>query len=215
MDRRFAFHTPEQITGDTIVRMIVSPVDLISHIGGALGELLEENNWDEIGVTIDETIKAVQTMVDFFYGPSLVGMVASFVGELPLGWLLLDGSTISQSDYPELAAVVPSSWLSGSDIILPNIADSFVVGAGNLYNLGTEGGETNHTLTIDEIPSHNHTYQPPAINLDVEGPGVPDAGATVLGPISNTGNTGGGESHNNVPPYLALNYGVFSGRDYV
>lgn len=214
VDRRFAFHTPVQITGDVIVRMIASPVDLIPLVGGALGELLNEDNWDEVGVTIGETIKAVQTMVDFFYGSPLIGMVCPFVGVIPMGWLMLDGSSILAADYPELAAVVPEDWLSGDDIILPNVADSFIVGAGNLYDLGTEGGETNHLLTVDEMPSHSHTYQPPALNLDIEGPGVPDAGATVLGPISNTGSSGGDEGHNNIPPYLALNVAVFSGRNY-
>lgn len=197
------------------MRMIACPIDIMPIVGGALTDLINENLYYEAGVTIDETVKEIQDMVDFFYGSYLVGMVSTFVGVIPSGWILLDGSVLLQSDYPELTSVVPAAWLSGSDINLPDISDSFVVGAGNLYDLGTEGGETNHVLTVNEIPSHSHTYTPPTVNPDLEGPGVPDVGATVLGPPASTGTAGSGDAHNNVPPFLALNYAIFTGRDYV
>jgi microcystin-dependent protein len=209
-----AYHTPITLTGTTVVRPIVVPVSLLPHVGGALSELLFESNWFQPtgNATIEDVINEIFTIMEFFYEPFLVGCISHFVGNIPIGWLPLDGSSVDADDYPELAAVVPSGWVSGGSINLPDCRNSFLVGSGSTYSIGDTGGEAAHTLTIDEVPSHTHTYQPPAINLDVEGPGVPDAGATVLGPVTNTGATGGGNSHNNLPPYFAATIAIFAGR---
>ena len=36
------------------------------------------------------------------------------------------------------------------------LKDRFLLGGGGSYTAGTTGGETNHTLTTAELPSHNH-----------------------------------------------------------
>lgn len=36
------------------------------------------------------------------------------------------------------------------------IKDKFLLSAGDTYSGGSEGGEAEHILTIDEMPSHNH-----------------------------------------------------------
>ena len=38
------------------------------------------------------------------------------------------------------------------------IKDTFVLAAGDTYEAGTTGGEATHTLTINEMPSHTHTF---------------------------------------------------------
>ena len=86
------------------------------------------------------------------------------------------------------------------------ISDAFLVGAGNLYNLGTTGGEAEHTLTIDEMPSHTHPMQ----GYWNTGTGSNSARArniTSGDPVDNSAMlaTGGGQAHNNIPPYLAVN----------
>lgn len=211
-DRLSAFQTPPTLTGAIAMRMVIAPVEFMAYVGEVLSYLSNPDNWDLFGsVTVEEAANEGIKMLDFFYDYSLVGMVSFFAGVLPDGWIALDGSTISQSDFEDLAAVVPADWLSGSDIVLPDTTGRFLAGSGAGFDLGGLGGESEHTLTVAEMPAHTHTYQPPAINPDVEGPGIPDVGATILGPLSNTGSAGSGEPHNNMPPYLVLTAAIFAG----
>lgn len=122
--------------------------------------------------------------------------VATFNRVYPVGSIYL---SINNTDPADLFGI--GTW--------ELITDKFLLGAGNDYNGGTTGGESTHTLTVDEIPPHSHTFQ-----------GVND-GTTVQ---TSTGsypakiyqdhapnwpgyfinNTGGGQAHNNMPPYLAV-----------
>lgn len=75
------------------------------------------------------------------------------------------------------------------------------------YGLNTKGGEEKHTLTIDEIPEHNHFV---AGNVTGEGhlsTGYFDARAQATNTTNwglETNNTGGNAAHNNMPPHLAV-----------
>ena len=90
-----------------------------------------------------------------------------------------------------------------------NITDRFLIGAGGSYTLGSTGGEANVTLTVDEIPPHDHV--PNVYNIEMDAP----SGELVVAPAKvnarhniegyPTQNAGGGQPHNNLPPYIAVN----------
>lgn len=92
------------------------------------------------------------------------------------------------------------------------IQDRFLLAAGDNYQNGTTGGAATHTLTTEELPSHNHgfldhwttaygsgsKYKSVALNGDGEGS---DA---VKNDRSCTADAGGGQPFNILPPYLAV-----------
>lgn len=86
------------------------------------------------------------------------------------------------------------------------LEDSFLVGAGNTYALGATGGEATHTLTVDEIPSHQHGLGARSGSTTGSYYGqVPWCGNAGTQKDIQTLLTGGGQAHNNLPPYTAVN----------
>lgn len=89
------------------------------------------------------------------------------------------------------------------------IKDTFLLAAGDAYGLGSIGGEATHILTIDEMPSHAHSYKRHEFNrTDTD----PETGEDVFGAnnktlgarMGETESIGGSQPHNNMPPYLAV-----------
>lgn len=123
------------------------------------------------------------------------------------------GLTIDDTSVCNLIYPVGSIYLSVSSID-PNLLfggtwyqlkDKFLLGAGDIYNAGSVGGEAEHTLTTDEIPTHNH----PLHFCDGTGPyaSIPQgSGANEYYAIhpNTIQNVGGSQPHNNMPPYLTV-----------
>lgn len=82
-----------------------------------------------------------------------------------------------------------------------------LIGAGTsdqTFTAGVTGGESNHTLSIPEMPSHNHTGQ---LNASPQSGSSTDCAdqSGGQGPIYyTTNNTGGGGTHNNLQPYIVV-----------
>ena len=124
---------------------------------------------------------------------------------IPAGWLLCDGRTVV---------------VDGTAVTSPDLRGRFVLSYGqgplNFENMtvGATGGEQNHTLTISEIPSHTHSTNSDAPSTGLvtrtgNNTGVEfDNSSGELDLINASSltinSTGGGEAHNNMPPYYVL-----------
>lgn len=58
------------------------------------------------------------------------------------------------SIYISVNSTSPASLFGGTWEILNDV---FLLAAGSYANAGTFGGEAAHTLTVDEMPAHNHS----------------------------------------------------------
>jgi microcystin-dependent protein len=128
----------------------------------------------------------------------------------PVGYLLCNGQILSKTQYQRLYNVVGNSYWDGTTVLtssqfqLPNFNGRVPVGLNasdtNFATLGKFGGESTHRLTINEMPSHNHSYVSPTSSQNSASGSstrANTAGAT-------SGNTGGDQAHNNLQPYLVI-----------
>jgi len=137
------------------------------------------------------------------------GTILDFAGNTPPSeFLECNGQAVSRTTYSTLFAVIGTTWGVGdgsTTFNLPNLQRRVLVGSGGtgtatLANtLGSVGGAETHTLTINEIPSHNH-------NMVGGYNGYPLQSYSSTWPVAGTyqsgnyWNQGGGASHNNIQP---------------
>lgn len=149
----------------------------------------------------------------------MIGAIVPYATQTPPpGTLACDGSEYLRADYPDLYAALDSRYQIPAGIfnpedkfITPDFRGRFILAAQQSgdYAPFTEAGEAEHTLTENEMPNHAHTYEQVNFNLDLEAPGAPDilgAGTPLL--PTQTSAVGGGQAHNNMPPFIALNYAI-------
>lgn len=101
--------------------------------------------------------------------------------------------------YLSTSSTSPQTLFGGT---WQRIQDRFLLCAGSTYKAGKTGGEASHTLTIDEIPAHTHDIVGDV--LDWGTGGRPYFGTGQYDDTVKTSSVGGGQAHNNMPPYLAV-----------
>lgn len=122
--------------------------------------------------------------------------------------LEINGKTIFDMVYPvgsvyvSVNATNPSALFGGT---WEQIKDRFLLSAGATYKAGATGGEATHILTVDEMPRHNHSID----NLNASGSTTPYMTVQAQEKKGYGGNvqtffTGGGQAHNNMPPYIVV-----------
>lgn len=116
--------------------------------------------------------------------------VAQFVNMIyPVGSIYMSASSTSP------ATLFGGTWKS--------IGGRFLLGADATYAAGSTGGEATHTLTVSEMPSHNHSVYGGLEVTSINTNSLAMSGEKVTS-YKLTGAEGGSEAHNNMPPYLAV-----------
>ena len=128
------------------------------------------------------------------------------------GQIFLKEVNVAQLVYP-VGAIYMSTVATNPKTLFgfgtwEQIKDTFLLAAGSTYTGGSTGGEAAVTLTTKQIPSHNHAiwYPNESAGNNSAQIGYPSVASksTYYAVGSNTGDVGGGEAHNNMPPYLAV-----------
>ena len=91
----------------------------------------------------------------------------------------------------------------------PNLSGRFVVGydaSNSDYDVDDTGGAESVTLTLNQIPAHTHTYIDQYVVIDNGYRPWPASNNDCAARNVNSGSAGGGQSHENRPPYYALCY---------
>ncbi len=185
-----------------------------------LAVLAEAHNraaWDtdEIGGLTDAQYDTIDEWMsgaayDMMQNEQIGQLFWTIADTLPIFCLELDGDTYAKVDFPSLYEKLPSAWKTATEFTLPDWRGKMPIFAGGGFTVYDIGGETDHTLTGNEMPAHSHIYTPPTLNLDFEAPGAPDLLAAGIGIATSTSSVGGGAAHNNMPPYIALKVGVIA-----
>jgi microcystin-dependent protein len=148
----------------------------------------------------------------------------------PKGWALCNGQILSIQQNAALFSLLGTTFGGNGTqtFALPNLQGRTPIHLGSGYAEGQVGGEPAHTLLSTEIPAHIHQAQgvstpaslePAAGNVWAESSGNPfAASANATMSAAALGQTGGSQPHNNLQPYLVLNYvialqGIFPSRN--
>ena len=139
-------------------------------------------------------------------GGLLAGIISPYAGSsAPAGWLLCDGSAVSQSTYANLYAICGTTYGNpgGGNFNLPDLRGKIPVGLSSdteFNALAKTGGEKTHQLTTAELASHTHSLTSTDANSPQVSPGY--RFGQNYGAAQSTGSTGGDTAHNNLQPYI-------------
>lgn len=154
----------------------------------------------------------------------------------PTGWAACDGTILPVSQHSSLYGLIFNTFggTHGISFALPNLQGRVVMGAGydnphtgqpidpREYSLGETGGATNVTLTTDTLGTHSHEFCATSKEANSVAnkqgsllaysndtyltPAYTDTGSLTQLNQETISNTGEGQSHSNVQPYLSISY---------
>lgn len=168
-----------------------------------------------------------------------IGEIILFAGNFePRGWAFCNGQILSIAQNTALFSILGTTYGGNGQttFALPDLRSRVPVHSGNgsagtglsSYQLGQQGGSENVTLTIPQMPQHNHPVNADASNGGALSPSGGNLAQTASGsgrgattmntyttgtpaaPVqlvaTTVGAQGGSQGHPNIQPYLGLNF---------
>jgi microcystin-dependent protein len=139
----------------------------------------------------------------------------------PKGWALCNGQLLPINQNQALFSLLGTTF--GGDgrvnFALPNLQGKVPIHVGQGHTLGEAGGAGSHTLSISETPQHTHKIAASTVatggNASPNGRFLGGANNAYHAPMSLTPleatsvtQTGGSQAHQNMQPFLALNFSI-------
>jgi microcystin-dependent protein len=150
-----------------------------------------------------------------------IGEIRMFGGNFaPAGWAFCEGQLIPISENDALFTLIGTTY--GGDgqetFALPDLRGRLPIHQGNGFVLAQTGGVESVTLTVQQIPIHNHAFLGTSSNANDANAvnnvvaqataGFPYLNAAPTVPMApqSIGSTGGSQPHDNFQPYLCINF---------
>lgn len=173
--------------------------------------------------TIEAGIVNATNLAESAGGKVPIGALMPYAGlATPAGWLLCKGQSLARSSYPDLYQTIGTLYGAedSTHFSIPDLRTRVPVGVSDNHvtfgQMGSKGGEERHTLLVSELPAHTHILK--GVGKTFKG-GLEQtnlgagSGWTTVTNYTAAGNpnleaaaTGSNNPHNNMPPYIVLNY---------
>ena len=190
----------------TVLTQLQNSIDSLSGLGGSGGSVLDM----PLGTVLPVATESV-----------------------PEGWMLCDGREISIEEYQGLYDLIGTTYGAGDSAFwaqvfypattfnIPDLRGRTIIGANDMggeqsdvltihqASAGQVGGEEMHQLTEVEMPSHSHQVEVEGWDFYYSQGGYDGFAGPQEVPTNNQEETsfeGGDQPHNNMQPYMALNY---------
>ena len=138
----------------------------------------------------------------------------------PKGWAECNGQTMSINQNQALFSLLGTTYGGNGQTTfqLPNIQSRVLISNNSTYNLGEYGGKEAHTLTINEMPAHNHLVNAvtsagnktspegnlPADTKVLDKEYTSASNGTVAMNNGVLSSSGGSQPHTNIQPYVTF-----------
>ena len=149
----------------------------------------------------------------------------------PRGWALCDGQILPINQNQSLYSLLGTTY--GGDgrtsFALPDMRGRTPIHVGSSHRQGQKSGEETHTVSAAEMPNHTHAPQGSTTGVNSNDPDGRVAGGNAGKPYRGFGTStnmasdmvttvGGGQAHENMQPYIAVNFcialqGLFPSRN--
>jgi len=194
---------------------------------GALREMTVQENWFVEGDATadfarDKSVEMIDSIQFSEENPlpintPLIGSLLMYgSATIPAKWMSCHGQSLVKTEYAELFDVLGDKFgsIDGTHFNLPDFRDMFPVGANPILSnagIGLSGGLASVTLTVPQIPEHAHngvvSPNNPVSNRAV----VSTGGIQTVKTAGTSDNAGGGEAHENRPPFLGIEMIIYTG----
>jgi microcystin-dependent protein len=150
-----------------------------------------------------------------------VGEIRMFGGNFaPAGWMFCEGQLLPISENETLFQLIGTTYGGDgqSTFALPDLRGRLPLHQGNGFTLAETGGAEEITLTVQQIPAHNHAFSPSTALANANTPQnnvLAQSAAFQLYiqqppsvPMANNalGMVGGSQPHTNFQPYLCVDF---------
>jgi microcystin-dependent protein len=149
----------------------------------------------------------------------------------PKGWAFCNGQFLPINQNQALFALLGTTYGGNGQttFALPNLQGQVPIHVGDGHSLGEKAGSSSVTVNIQQLPQHVHFLQATNATATLDAPGgnvLGGAPVSAYGPAASltpmaagtVSNVGGSQPHNNMMPYLVLNFcialqGIFPSRN--